>query len=197
MILATPLDESKVRKLRAGDVVFITGTVVTGRDEVHHRALSVLREGGELPLDLEGATLYHCGPIMERDGEGWELVAAGPTTSARMDPVEEEFIRRTGVRAIIGKGGMSAEVAEAMRELGCVYLAATGGAAVSAADGLRRVVGVEWLDLGMPEAMWVLEARNFGPLVVGIDAQGGSIYRKVEDDVRGRMPEVRRRLGLD
>jgi len=197
MMLSTPLSEEAVRSLRAGDVVFLSGTIVTGRDEMHHRALEAFEKGEGLPIDLEGKALYHCGPIMAKENDGWKLLAAGPTTSARMDPVEGEFIRLTGVRAIIGKGGMSAEVGEAMRECGCVYLSATGGAAVSAADGLGKVLGVEWLDLGMPEAMWCLEARNFGPLVVGMDAQGGSVYEDIKKRVKERLPEVRRRLGLE
>ena len=191
MDLRTPLDERTVRSLHVGDLVTVSGTVVTGRDEMHLRTLETLRAGDAVPMDLSGAALYHCGPIVSGD----RLVAAGPTTSARMDSIEAEFIARTGVRAIIGKGGMSHEVSEAMREHGCVYLAATGGAAVSLARDVE-VKGVHWMDLGMPEAMWVLETDRMGPLVVAMDSHGESLYEGVRDEVARNMPRARSILGL-
>ena len=147
---------------------------------MHIRAMEYVKEGKEVPKDIEGSVLFHCGPIMrQRDDGTWAVVAAGPTTSARMNKLEPDFIRRFHVRAIIGKGGMSKDTIDAMKEVGCVYLAATGGAAVSLAEGLRRCTGVEWLDLGMAEAMWKFDSDKFGPLVVAIDANGNSLYDKV------------------
>lgn len=181
--LSTPLDEKTVRSLELGEIVTVTGPVVTGRDEVHIRALERLDKGEEVPSSLRGAVLYHCGPIMRRDGDLLTVVAAGPTTSARMNRLEPRFIREFGIRAVIGKGGMSKETAEAMKEIGCVYLAATGGAAVSLAEGLGRCTGVEWEDLGMPEALWSFQASSLGPLVVAIDANGGSLYDRVAEKV--------------
>lgn len=190
--LGTPLSEEAVRSLKLGDTVFLTGPVVTGRDEAHIRALELAREGRETPKQLDGCVLFHCGPIMRQTESGWQVVAAGPTTSARMNSLEPEMIRTFGIRAIIGKGGMSREVAEAMRECGCVYLAATGGAAVSLAEGLGECTGVEWLDLGMAEALWSFRADRLGPLIVAIDSNGESLYDRVNAslvrDARGRRP---------
>lgn len=179
MILSSPLSEETVRSLKIGDLVYVSGTVVTGRDAVHMRALEYLSEGKRTPSELQGSTLYHCGPIIEGGKGEWKAVAAGPTTSARMNSLAPEMIRRFGIRAVIGKGGMSKEVSEAMEEVGCVYLAATGGAAVTLANGLSKITGVEWQDLGMAEAMWRFEADRLGPLVVAMDAKGNSLYEEV------------------
>lgn len=195
MNLRAPLSESTVRSLRLGQEVTIDGTVFIGRDEVHIRALEMREQGKEMPFDMNGGVLYHCGPIArKRDGE-WEIIAAGPTTSARMNSLEPLFIREFGVRAIIGKGGMSRPTLEAMREHGCVYLAFTGGAAVLAARGIRRVQRVEWLDLGMPEALWVVEAKDLGPLVVAMDAHGGSLYDAVADEAEKNLARAKEALG--
>lgn len=181
MILNTPLDEKTVRSLKVGDIVYVTGTVVTGRDEVHIRAL---REKKEVPKVLDNSILYHCGPIMKKDGDGWDVVAAGPTTSARMNSLEPEMIEKFGIKAIIGKGGMDDNVLESMSKNGCVYLSATGGAAISLAEGLSTVKEVFWEDLGMPEAMWVFETSKLGPLVVTMDANGNSLYKNVNESLK-------------
>lgn len=178
-MLQSPLNDAAVRSLKLGDTVFISGPVVTGRDEAHIRALELSRKGEDTPSELDGCVLYHCGPIMKETDDGWVVVAAGPTTSARMNRLEPEMIRAFGIRAIIGKGGMSAETAEAMKECGCVYLAATGGAAVSLAEGLGKCKGVQWLDLGMAEALWSFETERLGPLIVAMDAEGNSLYENV------------------
>jgi fumarate hydratase subunit beta len=195
--LRTPLSEKEVRSLKAGQVVRLDGLVYTGRDEVHVRALEKHDKGEGLPFDLRGGALYHCGPIVKDDDSGWTLVAAGPTTSARMNALEPRFIETFGIRAIIGKGGMSQPTIDAMKRFGCVYLAITGGAAVLAAKGVKKVVGVEWLDLGVPEALWIFEAENLGPLIVGIDADGNSLFKKVDDEVRKNLTHVRKRLGVE
>jgi fumarate hydratase subunit beta len=189
------LDEGVVRSLSCGDLVTLSGTVHTGRDEMHLRALEYHREGRELPVDLKGGALFHCGPIMVKE-EDWRLIAAGPTTSARMNSMEPEFIEAFRPSVIIGKGGMSLPTAEAMRDHGCVYLAMTGGAAALAARSITEVKGVEWLDLGMPEALWSLEVVDLGPLTVAIDASGTSLYDHVMESVEANMPSVRRRLGI-
>ncbi|MCL2607325.1 MAG: FumA C-terminus/TtdB family hydratase beta subunit [Methanomassiliicoccaceae archaeon] len=172
MKITSPLDEKTARGLKTGQVVFLNGIVMTGRDEMHMRALSRPAEG------LNGATLFHCGPIMLLKDGKWEVIAAGPTTSARMDSAAPEIIRKYRIRAMIGKGGMSDDVLKAMKEVGCVYLAAIGGAAVSLAEGLTAI-GVHWEDLGMAEAMWKFKAENLGPLVVAMDADGKSIYKEI------------------
>ena len=180
----TPLSESDVRSLKLGDVIFVNGPVITGRDEVHIRALQYAREGKETPECLKGSVLFHCGPIMKHKDDGtWVPIAAGPTTSARMNKLEPEMIRTFGIRAIVGKGGMDRATAEAMKECGCVYLAATGGAAVTIADSLT-VRGIEWKDLGMAESIWKMDANRFGPLVVAIDSEGNSLYDKVNASLK-------------
>lgn len=196
MNLKAPLSKDTVRSLRLGQEVRVDGEVFIGRDEMHIRALEHRREGKLLPVVLEDGILFHCGPIVRRDSRGWNIIAAGPTTSARMNALEPDFIREFGIRAIIGKGGMSRPTVEAMRQQGCVYLALPGGAAVLAAQGIKRVRGVEWLDLGMPEALWIVEAKDLGPLIVAIDAHGNSIYEEVDLKVQENMAAVRRRLGL-
>jgi fumarate hydratase subunit beta len=190
------LSEEAVRRLNAGDEVFLSGPVFTARDEAHMRALEMHERKEPLPFELNGTAVYHCGPIMVKDMDGWKLVAAGPTTSSRMNSLEPAFIRTFGVRAIIGKGGMSRPTVEAMMECGCVYLAFTGGAAVIAAQGISRVKGVDWLDLGMPEAVWHLEAEGFGPLIVAIDAHGHSLYDDVGRKVAENVQDIKKDLGL-
>jgi fumarate hydratase subunit beta len=160
------------------------------------RALEMHGKGEPLPFDLRDMVLYHCGPIMAKDGDGWKLVAAGPTTSSRMNSIEPAFIEAFGIKAIIGKGGMSKPTIETMKECGCVYLAFTGGAAVIASQGIARVMGVDWLDLGMPEAVWHLEADGFGPLIVAIDAHGHSLYDDIDKKVSTNVKEIKKRLGL-
>ena len=182
-IIDLPLSEKDVRKLKLGDVVYVRGPMITGRDEMHIRALELRREGKETPSCIDESVLFHCGPIMKKEESGWSVVAAGPTTSARMNKLEAEMIRSFKIRAIIGKGGMTKEVGEAMKEVGCVYLAATGGAAVTLAEGITKVDGIEWEDLGMAEAIWKLDAGRFGPLVVVMDAEGNSLYEKVKDSL--------------
>ncbi len=182
-ILQAPLNENDARSLKLGEVVMLRGSIITGRDEMHIRALEYAAEGKELPENLEGCTLFHCGPIMVQTANGWTVLAAGPTTSARMDTLEPEMIRKFKIHAIIGKGGMSKEVSQAMAEVGCVYLAATGGAAVTLGQSLPFTKGVDWLDLGMAEAMWRFTADNFGPLIVAMDANGNSLYDNVRDSL--------------
>ena len=196
-MLETPLVEDEIRYLTIGDVVHITGEIITGRDEAHMRALEYNEQKKELPVNFQGAALFHCGPIMQKRGEEWHLVAAGPTTSSRMNTLEPEFIESFGIRAVIGKGGMSRPTLDAMKKHGCVYLAATGGAALLAARAIKRVKGVYWFDLGMPEALWVLDAEGFGPLIVAMDSHGNSLYEHIVTTTKRNLVQARRRLGLE
>ena len=175
--LTTPLCQDDIRKLRAGDIVYLSGTVYTARDEAHLRILELTDEGKPLPFDLEGAAVYHCGPLMQQEDGGWRAVAAGPTTSARMTDMTPDLLDNYNVRAIIGKGGMK-DIAPVLKDR-CVYLAYTGGCAALAVDMITDVKGVHWLELGMPEAVWVLEVKDFGPLVVGVDAGGRDLFGEV------------------
>lgn len=173
-----------MRSLKLGETIFLSGPVITGRDEMHIRALEYDAEGKSVPEDIRGSALFHCGPIMKQMDDGsWRVIAAGPTTSARMNKLEPKMIETFGIRAIIGKGGMSKEVSEVMKKCGCVYLAATGGAAISLAEGLSRCTGSEWNDLGMAEAMWRFDTQKFGPLIVAMDAEGSSLYEEVRESL--------------
>jgi fumarate hydratase subunit beta len=140
--------------------------------------------------------LFHCGPIAKKERGGWRVVAAGPTTSSRMDMFEDEFIKNFRVRIVVGKGGMGKRTVDAMKRYGAVYGAFTGGAAVLAAKAVKRVKTVEWSDLGMPEAMWVLEVEDFGPLTVAIDAHGNSLFREVQTKADGEKQKIYEKLGL-
>jgi fumarate hydratase subunit beta len=195
--LKTPLTEADMRKLKLGDVVYLSGMIYTARDEAHMHILHALTKGEKLPVDFRGTAVFHCGPIMKKDGSEWKLVAAGPTTSSRMNTLEPPFMEKTGVRAIIGKGGMNQGVIDSMQKLGIVYLAITGGAAVLASKGIRKVHGVHWYEeLGMPEALWILEGDNFGPLTVAIDTNGNSLYQAVDAQVKKNTEGVKKKLGI-
>lgn len=193
--LRTPLTEDDVRALRVGDIVYLDGLVITARDAAHRRIVEHMREGRPLPIDLRGGVLYHCGPLVRRVGDSWEVLAAGPTTSVRMEPYEAEVISRLGVRMIVGKGGMGTRTAEACRRHGAVYAMFTGGAAVLAARYIKRVVTVEWLDLGLPEALWVLEVGGFGPLIVTIDSSGRNLTEEVMEAAKAKRERILRKLG--
>ncbi|MCW4009377.1 MAG: FumA C-terminus/TtdB family hydratase beta subunit [Candidatus Bathyarchaeota archaeon] len=195
--LQMPISEKDARRLKVNDVLYVTGVVVTARDQAHRRALEYLKEGKPLPVDLEGQAVYHCGPVMKKQPDGsWVAVAAGPTTSTRLDRYEAEFISAFKPRIIIGKGGMGQRTTDAMAEEGAVYCAFTGGAAVLAAKAICCVRDVEWLDLGMPEAMWVLEVKEFGPLVVAIDAHGGNLYFEVDKKVKTNKQRILQKFDL-
>lgn len=194
--LRIPLSEDDVRKLRVGDVVYITGTIVTARDAAHRRILDYLREGKPIPVDLRGGVIYHCGPVVQKVDDQWVVLAAGPTTSARMDLYEEDVIKNLGVRMVIGKGGMGIRTAKACKEYGAVYVYFTGGAGVLAANAIKRVVRVEWLDLGIPEALWVFEVEDFGPLLVTIDSTGRNLTDEIVEQAKQRRSEVLKKLGI-
>src|SRR5579863_6694919 len=174
--LEPPLREEQVRALKVGDVVLINGPLVTGRDALHHYLLH-----HQPPVDLHGAVLYHCGPVMLKDKATgrWYTNAAGPTTSIREEPYEADVIQRYGLRAVMGKGGMGKKTLAALQEFGAVYLHAIGGAAQYYARCLPKVLGVDLLDeLGVPEAMWHFEARDFVAIVT-MDAHGHSLHEHV------------------
>ena len=191
--LKTPLKREDVLNLKAGDVVYVSGEIFTARDRAHQRALEYMEKGLELPVSFDGSVVYHCGPIIVREGEGWRVVSAGPTTSTRMNAVTPEILKRVSVMAIIGKGGMNEGVVEALKGKG-VYLAYTGGAGALAAGAVKRVKGVFWDDLGMPEAVWVFEVERFGPCVVAIDAHGNSLYAEVSRKVEENFQRVADKL---
>jgi len=172
--LTTPISEEQIRSLRVGDVVLLNGVLHTGRDALHHHLLS-----HDSPVDLNGAVIYHCGPVALRDGEKWKINAAGPTTSSREEPYQADVIRKFGVRAVIGKGGMGPRTLAALKEHGAVYLNAIGGAAQYYANCIVEVEGVDFLEFGVPEAMWHLKVKDF-PAIVTMDAHGNSLHADIE-----------------
>jgi fumarate hydratase subunit beta len=194
--LKTPISEEDVRKLKVNDVIFITGTMVTARDSAHKRALGFFKEGKPLPIDLQGSAVFHCGPIVRKEGDKWTVVAAGPTTSTRMDIFEDEFIKAFKVRVIIGKGGMGKRTTDGMKKYGAVYGAFTGGAAVLAAKAIKNVRGVEWFDLGMPEALWILDVEEFGPLIVAIDTHGNNLFEEVQKKTEENRQKIYDKIGI-
>jgi fumarate hydratase, class I len=186
MVLTAPLTEETVRGLRVGDVVLISGEVFTGRDAVHAHLMK-----NAPPVDLRGAVLYHCGPVMLKQGEEWLVKAAGPTTSSREEPYQATVIERYGVRAVIGKGGMGAKTLAALEKSGAVYLNAIGGAAQFYARTVEKVLGVHLIEFGIPEAMWHLRVRNFAAIVT-MDAHGHSLHAGIETETGAKLAELQR-----
>lgn len=172
-ILTTPIKTEDLIDLRIGDVVYLTGTLVTCRDTGHkRRVLSNVKP----KVDLQGGAVFHAGPIVKKTNDKWEMVSVGPTTSMRMEKYEKEFIEATGVKLIIGKGGMGEKTTKACIDNKVVHTVFPGGAAVVAASEVEEIADVEWLDLGMPEAFWVLKVKEFGPLIVSIDTKGNNLF---------------------
>lgn len=169
--LIYPFSEKAIRALKAGDAVSITGRIYTGRDKFH----KFFADGGKLPVDFHNGALYHCGPVVVDNA----VVAAGPTTSVRENAYEPEFIAKSGVRIIIGKGGMDAKTLAAMKKCGCVYIQAVGGGGAIYADAVKRVAGVSLLkEFGAAEAVWHFEVEGFRG-IVAMDAHGRSLFDEV------------------
>ena len=186
-VLTMPFSEEDIKTLRAGDVIYINGDIVTGRDDVHMR---VINEGMDLPADICGKALMHAGPIVTGSAEdGYEMISIGPTTSMRMEKLEYDFIKKTGVRLIIGKGSMGTRTAEACREFGAVHCVLPAGNAVFTALCAEKISGVEWLDLGMPEALWSIKVKGLGPLIVSIDACGRNLFDEKKKEYARRKDE--------
>ncbi len=180
IVLQAPLTEEQVRSLKVGDMVIVNGPMHTGRDAFHHHMMH-----NDLPehLDTEGGILFHCGPVVLKDGDGsYRVTAAGPTTSIREEPYQADVIRKLGLRAIIGKGGMGPKTLKGLEDYGAVYLNAIGGAAQYYAKCIEKVTGVDFLEeMGVPEAMWHFEVHSF-PAIVTMDAHGNSLHSRIEDD---------------
>ncbi len=184
VVLRAPLTEEQVRALKVGDVVLISGDVFTGRDAVHAYLMK-----NPPPVDLHGAVLYHCGPVMLKSGDTWTVKAAGPTTSIREEPYQAHVIREYGVRAVIGKGGMGKKTLAALKECGAVYLNGIGGAAQYYARSIEKVLGVNLMEFGVPEAMWHLQVNNFIAIVT-MDAHGNSLHADVEKETGEHLAEL-------
>jgi fumarate hydratase class I len=176
-----PLTEDAARSLHAGDRVLINGLIVTGRDKLHNYLFNERPPKKRIPFHLEGAIIYHCGPIVKKTANRYQLIASGPTTSMRLEMYEPQIIAEYGVRGIMGKGGMGKQTLHALREYGCVYLHTIGGAAVYLADRVQKVVDVWKLyEFGMTEAMWLFDVKDF-PAIVTMDSHGRSLHDELKE----------------
>jgi tartrate/fumarate subfamily iron-sulfur-dependent hydro-lyase beta chain len=184
--LEAPITEEKIRSLKVGDMVEITGLVFTGRDAVH----KWLSEGNVPPVDLKNGIIYHCGPVVMKKKNEWVVTAAGPTTSIREEPYQAGIIEKFNIRAVIGKGGMGEKTRQACQKHGCVYLHAVGGAAQVLAETVKKVEGVFGIEKwGSPEAIWQLRVESL-PAVVTIDAHGGSLHKDIEAQSSAKLAEI-------
>ncbi len=172
-ILTTPIQNEELEQLTAGDVVYLNGYLVTCRDMPHRRLVEL---GQKLPVDLAGLAIFHAGPIVVKEDDGWKMISIGPTTSMRMEKFEKEFIAETGVKLIVGKGGMGPNTVEGCQTYKAVHAVFPGGCAVLAATEVEEIERVEWLELGMPEALWVCRVKEFGPLIISIDTKGNNLF---------------------
>lgn len=188
--LNTPLSKEDVLNLKVGDMVLISGQIVTGRDKIHKFLVHERPDKKDIPFELHGGIIYHCGPIIKKIDEKYTLIAAGPTTSMRVEMYEAEVIKTYGIRGIIGKGGMGEKTLNAMKEQGCVYFHTISGAAAYLADRIKNVID-RWKieEFGAPEAMWLLEAEDF-PAIVTMDAHGNSLHRDIEKISLKRLKEI-------
>ena len=178
--LKTPISEEKIRKLKIGDTVLLSGTIVTGRDEAHKL---MIEEKPDFIRDvLKESVIYHCGPVVKKRDDGkWQFVSAGPTTSAREEPYQADVVCEYNIRGVIGKGGMGPKTAEGLQRCGAVYFHAVGGAGTLIANAVKEVKTVYKLEeFGTPEAFWVIEVEDF-PLVVTMDSHGGSIHKHIKE----------------
>ena len=171
--LNLPLCDDDICSLKSGDIIYLSGILVTGRDEVYHR---IVEEEIPCPVDLKGGVNYHAGPIVRERGNGWKLVSIGPTSSVRMEKWAAGFIEKTGVKVMIGKGGMGEKTTAACREYGAIHCVYPGGCAVLGAGQIEKIEGVFWQELGMAECLWVMRTGEFGPLIVSIDTQGNNLF---------------------
>jgi L(+)-tartrate dehydratase beta subunit len=175
-VLTTPIKNEDIEDIKAGDVVYLDGYLITCRDVAHRRLIEL---GRKLPVDLKGLAIFHAGPIVAKDENGkWQMISIGPTTSMRMEKFEKEFIAETGVKLIIGKGGMGPNTEEGCKTHKALHAVFPGGCAVLAATEVEEIEKVEWEDLGMPEALWVSRVKNFGPLIISIDTKGNNLFEK-------------------
>lgn len=190
IVLTTPITEEQIRSLRVGDVVIVNGLIHTGRDALHHYLMD-----HDSPVDLNGSVIYHCGPVMMKDEQGeWHVKAAGPTTSIREEPYQGDIMKKFGIRAVIGKGGMGPKTLKALQEHGGVYLNAIGGAAQFYAKCLKKVEGVDFLkEFGVPEAMWHLQCEGFAAIVT-MDSHGGSLHAEVDESSIEKLARLKEKV---
>ena len=191
-ILTTPIKDEDLENLRVGDVVYLTGHIVTCRDVAHRRLIEFKRE---LPVDIRGGAIFHAGPIVRKlDNGKYEMVSIGPTTSMRMEKFEKEFIEQTGVKLIVGKGGMGPLTEEGCKQHKAVHAIFPGGCAVLAATLVEEIERAEWLDLGMPETLWVNRVKELGPLIISIDTQGNNLIEQNKAEFNAKKRTIVKKI---
>ena len=175
-ILTTPVSAEDLKDIHAGDIIYLNGSMTTCRDVAHRR---LVEEGRELPVDVKDAAIFHAGPIIRPlENDKFEMVSVGPTTSMRMEKFEYEFTKLTGVRVIVGKGGMGPNTERACNEVDAIHCVFPAGCAVVAATEVEKIAEHHWDELGMPETLWCSKVKEFGPLIVSIDAQGRNLFEE-------------------
>jgi len=199
--LTVPISEDAIRDLTAGEPVRLSGVIATGRDAAHKYMIeNFVKTDGQPPAAeadtyaalrevLAGGVIYHCGPVVQRAGERWSFVAAGPTTSIREEPYQAEVIEHFGLRAVIGKGGMGPKTLAACQQHGAVYLHAIGGAASLIAQSVTELLGVYKLEFGVPEALWVIQVEDF-PVVVTMDSHGNSLHDEIQKQSLEKLESI-------
>jgi L(+)-tartrate dehydratase beta subunit len=175
-ILTTPIRDEDLADIHVGDIIYLNGHLITCRDVAHRR---LIEEKRPLPVDLKGLAIFHAGPIVRQKGDNnFEMISIGPTTSMRMEKFENEFIAKTGVKLVVGKGGMGAGTVEACKRDKALHVVFPAGCAVLAATQVEEIEDAQWRDLGMPETLWVCRVREFGPLIVSIDTHGRNLFEE-------------------
>ena len=175
-VLITPVSTEDLKDIKVGDIVYLDGSMTTCRDVAHRR---LVEEGRELPVDVRNNAIFHAGPIIRPlENDKFQMVSVGPTTSMRMEKFEYEFVKQTGVKVIIGKGGMKENTERACKEFSAIHCVFPAGNAVVAATEVEEIVRAEWRDLGMPETLWNCRVKEFGPLIVSIDTEGNNMFEK-------------------
>ncbi len=187
--LNLPIDDAQTQALQVGDVVYLTGELYTARDMAHLEFKNLLAANKPLPHDVKGKAIFHAGPVVRKNDDGWEMVVIGPTTSIRMEPYAK-MVGEMGVKLIIGKGGMAQDSLDAYAKYKQVYLQAAPGCAVQLAAGVKKILGCNWLEKGMPEAMWAMDVEKMGPFVVTMDSHGNSRYQDVEKQALSKLAQI-------
>ena len=191
-VLITPVSAEDLMDIHVGDIVWLDGALLTCRDVAHRR---VIEYGRELPYDIRGKAILHAGPIVRPTSDGgYEMVSVGPTTSMRMEKFEYDFTQRTGVRVIVGKGGMGPNTERACKEFGAIHCVVPAGCAVVAATEVLEIQEHHWDELGMPETLWVCKVREFGPLIVSIDANGRNLFEEQKVIYNQRKEEAKQAI---
>jgi len=185
--LRTPIGQGESRALRVGDIVSFSGEFLFCRDKAHLRLIEFARQQRPIPVRMEGIPIYHAGPVVREQDHAWRIIAAGPTTSFRMEEYEAQVLRHYEPRIVIGKGGMGKRTSDALVETGGAYAVFPGGAALLAARCIEEVMGVYWIDLGITDALWHARVEGFGPCVVTMDSTGDSLHERIGSESLSRL----------